>query len=106
MSRIKKIVCTILTAILFSTAAGVSQVVARGASTSENRTKIERGINSGATKINPATKQTSAEKRFKGSVAQSRFEMTLRRDGERLDGSYFYVKSGGANPLKLSGKID
>jgi hypothetical protein len=48
----------------------------------------------------------AAETRFKGSVAQSRFEMNLRRDGERLSGSYFYIKSGSANHLKLSGTID
>lgn len=52
-----------------------------------------------------AHRQTG-ETRFKGSVAQSRFEMNLRRDGERLSGSYFYVKSGGANALQLNGKID
>jgi hypothetical protein len=52
-----------------------------------------------------AFRQT-AETRFKGRIAQSRFEMNLRRDGERLSGSYFYVKSGGANSLNLSGTID
>jgi hypothetical protein len=48
----------------------------------------------------------TAETRFKGSVGQSRFEMNLRRDGERLSGSYFYVKSGKANSLNLRGTID
>ena len=51
-------------------------------------------------------KRQAAETRFKGSVAQSRFEMNLRRDVERLSGSYFYIKSGSANALKLNGTID
>ncbi len=43
--------------------------------------------------------------RFKGSVGQARFEMVLRREGGELSGSYFYLKSGSANRLKLRGKI-
>ena len=52
------------------------------------------------------TFRQTAETRFKGRIVQSRFEMNLRRDGERLSGSYFYIKSGGANALKLNGTID
>jgi hypothetical protein len=55
---------------------------------------------------NQLNAQESAGTRFKGSVAQARFEMTLRREGENLNGSYFYAKSGGANTLSLRGKID
>lgn len=54
----------------------------------------------------PSTVQEAAGTRFKGSIDQSRFEMTLRRDGDELKGSYFYVKSGSANALSLRGKID
>ena len=50
--------------------------------------------------------QQSAGIRFKGSIAQNRFEMTLRRDKNRVEGSYYYLKSGSANPLKLTGNID
>ncbi|MDQ4122332.1 MAG: DUF3298 and DUF4163 domain-containing protein [Acidobacteriota bacterium] len=44
--------------------------------------------------------------RFKGTVGDSKIEMTLRRERERIEGSYFYQKSGSANQLKLTGKID
>jgi hypothetical protein len=50
--------------------------------------------------------QESGGTRFRGSVAQSRFEMTLKREGNSLSGSYFYVKSGSANSLSLRGEID
>lgn len=50
--------------------------------------------------------QEQAGTRFKGNVAQSRFEMTLRREGNNLTGSYFYAKSGSANRLTLRGEID
>ncbi|HYP50617.1 MAG TPA: DUF3298 domain-containing protein [Pyrinomonadaceae bacterium] len=55
--------------------------------------------------IGAAAQQTGGT-RFKGTIAESRFEMTLRRDRDRIEGSYFYLKSGSANSLKLSGKID
>jgi hypothetical protein len=52
-----------------------------------------------------ATAQNNPTK-FKGSIGQSRFEMTLQRDGGQLDGSYFYTKVGSAHPLTLRGRID
>lgn len=55
---------------------------------------------------NETAVQTMPEKHFKGTIATASFEMTLQRDGERLSGSYFYVKSGSAYPLNLDGKID
>jgi len=45
-------------------------------------------------------------KKFEGRIGRSRFEMTLRREAGRLDGSYFYTRIGGANSLSLHGKID
>ncbi len=45
--------------------------------------------------------QDSAGTYFKGSVAGAKVEMTLRREGDQLQGSYFYTKSGRANPLSL-----
>ena len=54
----------------------------------------------------PSNAQESAATNFKGSIAQSRFEMTLRREGNKLSGSYFYAKSGSANKLSLRGEID
>jgi hypothetical protein len=59
-----------------------------------------------ATNATRSDAQESGGTRFKGSVAQSRFEMTLRREGNNLSGNYFYVKSGGANKLSLRGQID
>src|SRR4028119_170903 len=53
-----------------------------------------------------AAAQQTGDTRFKGTIAESRFEMTLRRDRDRIEGSYFYLKSGSANSLKLTGKID
>jgi hypothetical protein len=55
---------------------------------------------------NRSNAQESAGTQFKGSVAQSKFEMTLRREGNNLSGSYFYAKSGSANKLSLRGEID
>jgi Protein of unknown function (DUF3298)/Deacetylase PdaC len=50
--------------------------------------------------------QESAGTNFKGSVAQAKFEMTLRREGNSLSGAYFYAKSGSANKLSLRGEIN
>lgn len=58
-----------------------------------------------ALNANSATQDTAGT-RFKGNIAQSKFEMTLRRTGNELNGTYFYVKSGSANTLALRGKID
>ncbi|HEX8920127.1 MAG TPA: DUF3298 domain-containing protein, partial [Pyrinomonadaceae bacterium] len=55
---------------------------------------------------NPSIAQESSGTQFKGNVAQARFEMTLRREGNSLSGSYFYAKSGSANKLSLRGEID
>ncbi|HST51831.1 MAG TPA: DUF3298 domain-containing protein [Pyrinomonadaceae bacterium] len=49
--------------------------------------------------------QGSVGTRFKGSIAQARFEMVLRREDGELRGSYYYEKSGSANRLSLRGKI-
>jgi Protein of unknown function (DUF3298)/Deacetylase PdaC len=55
---------------------------------------------------NQSSAQESTGTHFKGSVAQAKFEMTLRREGSSLSGSYFYAKSGSANKLSLRGEID
>jgi Protein of unknown function (DUF3298)/Deacetylase PdaC len=55
---------------------------------------------------NLANAQESASTHLKGSIGESRFEMTLKREGDQLQGSYFYVKSGSANQLSLRGKIN
>lgn len=44
--------------------------------------------------------------RFRGSIGQAKLEMTLRREGNNLSGTYFYAKSGSANKLSLRGQID
>jgi hypothetical protein len=54
----------------------------------------------------PARAEESAGTRFKGNIAQAKFEMTLRREGNNLNGNYFYAKSGNANSLSLRGQID
>ena len=42
---------------------------------------------------------------FSGSVGDAKVEMDIKRDGGTLSGSYYYRKSGSANPLMLKGKI-
>lgn len=59
-----------------------------------------------ALNVNRADAQESAGTRFKGSVGGARFEMTLRREGNSLNGTYFYAKSGSAHKLSLRGEID
>jgi hypothetical protein len=57
---------------------------------SRNHPKQSAAAMSSATKIvpNPAT-QTAAPVIFKGFVNSARFEMTLRRAGDKLSGDYF-----------------
>lgn len=74
-------------------------------SASGNKGQIERTQNSNGTDSNFAAPQTAVEKHFKGSIGSAKFEMTLRREGKSLSGSYFYLKSGSANTLNLSGNI-
>ncbi|HEX8921938.1 MAG TPA: DUF3298 domain-containing protein [Pyrinomonadaceae bacterium] len=59
-----------------------------------------------ALSANLAHAQESASTHFRGSIGESRFEMTLKREGDQLQGSYFYVKSGSSNQLSLRGKIN
>lgn len=49
--------------------------------------------------------QAQEAMRLKGAINGNRIEMTMRRSGDTLTGSYYYIKSGSANSLKLSGKI-
>ena len=42
---------------------------------------------------------------FKGTVGDAKVEMDLKRDGEALSGSYYYLKSGSSNRLTLKGRI-
>jgi hypothetical protein len=67
---------------------------------------IQQAVEATGLNIEQSEAQESAGTLFKGSVAQARFEMTLRRRGEELEGSYFYIKSGSANKLSLRGKVD
>ncbi len=46
----------------------------------------------------------SESRTFSGNVGQSRIEMSLKRDGGRLTGTYSYVRVG--KPLNLAGTID
>jgi hypothetical protein len=42
---------------------------------------------------------------FKGSVGESKVEMDIKREGNALSGSYYYVKQGSSNRLTLKGTI-
>lgn len=72
------------------------------AGTPDNQKQTEEATGLSAVQ---AGAQESGGTRFKGNIAQARFEMVLRREGGELRGSYYYVKSGSANRLSLRGKI-
>lgn len=74
-------------------------------STQRKRTEAAKELRANLSAFSSAAQEAAAT-RFKGSIAQYKFEMTLRRQGEDLQGSYFYTKSGSANSLNLRGKID
>lgn len=81
---------------------------AGGANVAETQKKVEK---SNASTAEPEAIAAAAQKdagavKFKGQIGSAAFEMTLRRAGDDLSGSYFYVKSGSANALALAGKID
>jgi hypothetical protein len=102
MTKIKTGGCALLFTSLL--AFGCSPEVFGG---SRNRPKQSSTAKSSATKIvSNHGAQTGAPVIFKGFVNAARFEMTLRRAGDKLSGDYFYLKSGGANKLNLSGAID
>ncbi len=42
---------------------------------------------------------------FRGSINNSKVELDIKRTGDSLTGSYYYLKSGSANRLMLKGKI-
>jgi hypothetical protein len=67
-----------------------------------NRKQIEEA--GGLSTIQSSARESDGT-RFKGNIAQARFEMVLRREGGELRGSYYYDKSGSANRLSLRGKI-
>jgi hypothetical protein len=43
---------------------------------------------------------------FRGTVGDAKIEMDIKREGESLSGSYYYLKSGSAKRLTLKGKIE
>ena len=57
----------------------------------------------------PNTETTAAPPRvgtlFRGSIGDAKIEMDIKREGESLGGSYYYLKSGSTNRLTLKGKI-
>jgi hypothetical protein len=59
---------------------------------------------SGAQQGGVAGAKNASGKKFRGSVGDKKVEMTLRRDGDKLEGTYFYRKVG--SELSLSGTID
>ncbi len=69
------------------------------------QTEESQALNAHQSNAHSATQEATGT-RFKGSIAQAKFEMTLRREGDNLSGSYFYAKSSSANALTLRGKID
>jgi hypothetical protein len=42
---------------------------------------------------------------FRGSVGGAKVEMDIKREGDALSGSYYYLKSGSANRLTLKGTV-
>jgi len=42
---------------------------------------------------------------FRGSIGDAKVEMDIKREGDALSGSYYYLKSGSANRLTLKGKV-
>src|SRR5256885_10774672 len=40
-----------------------------------------------------------------GEKSAANFEMSLKRDGNAISGSYYYVRSGSANKLMLKGSV-
>ena len=89
------------------TFACASKAINKSSNPPGNQNQLEEAKGSTLNNSNaPAVAQEVAGTRFKGSIGRAKFEMTLRRGGNELSGSYFYAKSGSANPLTLRGKID
>lgn len=42
---------------------------------------------------------------FRGMIGNSKVELEIKREGDELTGSYFYLRSGSKNRLNLAGKI-
>jgi len=42
---------------------------------------------------------------FRGTIGESKVEMDIKREGDSLSGSYYYLKSGSSNRLILKGKV-
>src|ERR1035437_3370905 len=55
--------------------------------------------------VDAAALQQRAGRAFSGSVGNAKVEMDIKRDGDSLNGSYYYRRSGSANRLTLNGKI-
>jgi len=80
---------------------------ARGGNTGQNQPQpaepavANAGEAKGETSVLPPRVGTS----FRGSVGDAKVEMDIKRDGGALSGSYYYLKSGAANTLKLKGTV-
>ena len=106
MLKIKISVHAVVISILLTVACAVSAANSNARTPgNQKQTEAAKALNANHSNA-PSAAQETAGTRFKGNIAQSRFEMTLRRDGNELKGSYFYAKSGSANALSLRGKID
>jgi Protein of unknown function (DUF3298)/Deacetylase PdaC len=106
MLKIKISVHAIVICMLVTVACAVSAANSYARAPENQEQGEEARVSNGNYSSAPSTVQETTETRFKGNVAQAKFEMTLRRDGDELNGSYFYTKSGSANALTLRGKID
>ena len=105
MLKTKIIVCAVLIPSLLTVACASN--AAGGADVAETQKKVEKSnVSAAEPETVAAAQKDAAAVKFKGQIGASAFEMTLRRAGDDLSGSYFYAKSGSANALALAGKID
>ena len=64
-----------------------------------------RGSDGGAPNTETAAAPPRVGTLFRGSIGDAKVEMDIKREGESLNGSYYYLKSGSSNRLTLKGKV-
>src|SRR6185369_4018554 len=75
-------------------------------STAQNQRADEARVSgAGASEAEAPTAAQRVGTLFRGSVGGAKVEMDIKREGESLAGSYYYLKSGSANRLALKGKV-
>jgi hypothetical protein len=101
----RKFLCFPTVVLIWLTAACMLVGSNAGTNASQNQPQTAEAQVSDGHGTQTAAAQPRVGTLFRGTVGDAKIEMDIKREGESLSGSYYYLKSGSAKRLTLKGKV-